>query len=92
MLTAVKQSLARLLKRADTQRAEPGAGERLREVWTREEWKTMQRGFEVLRKRGIEVYLRCDAPDCRPYIMTHHSTPAGTVLRCRHKDRVLSKV
>lgn len=97
MLTAVKQSLARLRKRAndvvqrrDAEQAAAGAADRIREVWPREEWKTIQRGFDLLGKRGIEVYLRCDAKECRPYVMTHHSTPDGKVLRCRHKDRVLS--
>lgn len=98
MLTALVTRLARLRKRAehslqtaDRAAARAGAEGRVREVWTGDEWAAIRRGLDTLRRRGIEVYLRCDAPTCQRFVMTHHRTPEGLVLRCPHKDRLLSR-
>lgn len=80
--------LARLRVRAEAETARPGFGERTREVWPRDEWKQIQRAMEMLRKRGIEVALRCDAPTCKRYFMTHHRIGEDIIVRCPHKDRV----
>ena len=66
----------------------PEAHSREREVWTRDEWKLMERMSKLLRSRHITVFLRCDEPGClkEPMVLVRRAT-GGISLQCTHKTR-----
>lgn len=62
---------------------------RVREAWTRDEWKVLERATKLLKARRIQIFLRCDEPACQKAPMTRvRSADGGITLRCEHKDRV----
>lgn len=65
---------------------------REREVWTRDEARLLERATRLLEARGLALYLRCAYPDCvqTPIERFRHGD-GGLVLRCAHKDRILSR-
>lgn len=65
---------------------------REREVWTRAEWKTVDRATKFLMSRGLTVHFGCMDDRCRLTQIEKRENLDGTVtLRCAHKDRVLIK-
>jgi hypothetical protein len=68
----------------------PAKFSREREVWTRAEWKLLQRLGKMLDAKGVDFYMGCAAPDCRKLgPMQRVELPGGrALLRCAHKDRV----
>ena len=65
---------------------------REREVWTRDEWKTLNRATKLLAQRGIRFQLACEDERCRREKLELLSQPDGSfLLRCAHKDRILSR-
>lgn len=65
---------------------------REREVWTRAEWKTVDRATMFLKGRGLTVFFSCTDQRCQAGPIEKRENLDGTVtLRCAHKDRVLMK-
>lgn len=61
---------------------------RTREVWTRDEWKTIDRAVRMLESRGVTVYFGCPEPTCTTAPIARVRRPDGGItLRCAHKDR-----
>lgn len=66
----------------------PDAVSRAREVWTRDEYKGLDRVTKFLESRGIHLFLRCPDPACKDApIQQIRRTDGGVTLRCGHKDR-----
>lgn len=62
---------------------------REREVWTRDEWKALDRAQKLCTSRGIELFMGCTHPECKKAPMTDTTDERGQkILRCEHKDRV----
>ena len=65
---------------------------REREVWTKDEWKTLNRAIKLLALRGIRFQFACEDERCRREKLELLSQPDGSfLLRCAHKDRILSR-
>jgi hypothetical protein len=61
---------------------------REREVWTRDEWKVLERAAQLLKAKGVDLFLGCPEPDCKGAPMTRVRRNDGAItLRCAHKDR-----
>lgn len=61
---------------------------RKREVWTKSEWRILERATKLLKSRDIQIFLRCDQKDCQKEPMERLRRPDGGItLRCQHKDR-----
>lgn len=68
----------------------PETVERPLEVWTRDEWKTIDRAAKLLTARGLRLKFFCDeAPDCP--VETFRNAGGEAVLRCAHKDRLFTR-
>lgn len=69
----------------------PEAQSRLREVWTKAEWKALNRATKLLQSRQIGQFLRCEHPDCKDAPLKKIRTADGYLLRCPHQDRVFQQ-
>lgn len=69
----------------------PEEQSREREVWTRDEWKTIERATKLLAGRGLEFFMRCPhTKDCQAAPMERlRRADGGLELRCAHKTRVV---
>lgn len=66
----------------------PLAHERARQVWTKDEWRLLDRATTLLNKRGIAVQFQCMTPGCDAEPIERLRQPDGSiVLRCAHADR-----
>jgi hypothetical protein len=66
---------------------------RKRQVWTKDEWRLLDRVTKLLQGKGVELFLAC--PDCRTAgkdPLERISTPEGRVLRCACTDRIFRSV
>lgn len=73
----------------------PQSVSRVREVWTKTEWMTVEKAIDLLAHRGIKFQFACAHPDCKEAggAMEKRTTDNGeAVLRCAHKDRLLSRL
>ena len=71
----------------------PEEFQRAREVWTREELRTIDKATALFASRGVQVFLRCEQPDCQRTPMERiRSIDGGITYRCAHKDRVFVKL
>ncbi len=72
----------------------PEEFKRQREVWTREELRTIDKATTLLESRGVLVYLGCSDPACRQGgpLERIRSLDGGITYRCQHKDRVFVKL
>ena len=65
---------------------------REQEVWTRDEWKSLERAIKLLSSRSIGVYLRCEHADCGEAPIARERNPAGEMTwTCAHKARRFSR-
>lgn len=67
---------------------------RVREVWTREDWKHFNRAAKVLEFHGVKMRLLCTLEQCPEKnikIKTDATAPMGAVLRCGCTDRVFAR-
>ena len=65
---------------------------RAREVWTRDEVKTVMRALTILDRRGIANFMGCAHPGCeRTPIERIRNLDGSITMRCNHLDRVLSR-
>lgn len=69
----------------------PEEHSREREVWTRSEWRTIERATKLLTARGLEVFMRCShTKDCQQApIERIRRADGGIALQCAHKTRVV---
>lgn len=61
------------------------------EVWTRDEFRLLERATKLLERRGIDFYMGCQ--QCRKDgpIEAIRQPDGSVVFRCAHKDRVMQK-
>lgn len=65
---------------------------REREVWLREDWKTVDRATKFLTSKGLTIFFGCKDKRCQKAAIERIANLDGTVtLRCAHKDRILRK-
>jgi hypothetical protein len=67
---------------------------RIRQVWTRERWKLLNRLSKVLEEEGVKMRLVChlaQCPDKAIKIANDATAPMGAVLRCGCTDRVFAR-
>lgn len=66
---------------------------RKREVWTYQEWRTIDKATKLLAERGIQVLMRCSRPECQDKPMERiRRHDGGITLRCNHVDREYTKL
>jgi len=66
----------------------PNEISRAREVWTRAEWKALDKVTDFLAAKGLTVYLACE--QCKgddKRIERVRRPDGGITLRCAHLDR-----
>ena len=70
----------------------PDEYSRIREVWTRDALRLINRVTKLLNSRGIQVMFACENPKC---VDTKISKAPGLggeyILRCNCKDRVFQR-
>jgi len=70
----------------------PLAAERPRQVWTKDEWRLLDRATTLLNTRGIGLQLKCLDPRCAAEPIERLRQPDGTILlRCAHQDRAFMR-
>lgn len=70
------------------------ANPRIRDVWTREEWKLLNRTSKMLAGHGVKHRLVCmleHCPDKNIRIHADATAPMGAVLRCGCTDRIFAR-
>lgn len=66
----------------------PAELSREREVWTREEWRAIDKATKFLESKGVTVFLGCSDERCRKApIERIRRLDGGLTLRCSHRDR-----
>ena len=66
---------------------------RAREVWTRDEWKLLDRCGKLLASRGLRMLMLCDAtPACLEKPLVKVKEPDGFRLQCAHMDRIFTNM
>lgn len=67
----------------------PPAQSREREVWTKDEWRLLDRATRLLTSRGLKFQFACPHPRCQGGPLALTRTVDGVVeLTCAHKTRV----
>lgn len=69
----------------------PSSLEREREVWTRDEWKVLDRAAALLAARGVSMVLRCNVCRVGGALAASQGPSGERLLTCAHKQRVLSR-
>ncbi len=70
----------------------PAAVAKRREVWTRDEWKTIDRAAGHLAAHRVTLGMRCVAEDCPAPRMAPELAPSGDLmLICGCTERVLTR-
>jgi hypothetical protein len=65
---------------------------RTRDVWTRDEYRLLDRALKLFTAKGMGLLLKCDHPACKSAPIEKIRQPGGGfVLRCAHADRVFTK-
>lgn len=71
----------------------PAELSREREVWSKDEYRTLERATRLLTSRGVSLFMGCDDPKCKNTPIERLRNPDGGItLRCFHKDRVVVKL
>lgn len=68
--------------------------QRIREVWTREEWALFNKASRLMEAHGVKQRLVCgleQCPDKAIRISPDAAAPMGAVLRCGCTDRVFAR-
>jgi hypothetical protein len=67
----------------------PATYSRAREVWTRREWKLLDKVTTMLAARGVAVLLACDDDACKAdrTLTRVRRDDGGLSLQCAHKTR-----
>lgn len=70
----------------------PEEHSREREVWTKDEARLLERAMKLLQSRHLDLFMGCDEPTCKKQPMERiRSLDGGLILRCAHRDRVLTR-
>lgn len=70
----------------------PEEQSRERQVWTRDEWRLLERATKMLKSHGLAVQLVCEHDACKGAALEPRRLRDGSFrLRCPHADRVLVK-
>ena len=70
----------------------PEAISRVRQVWTKDEGRLLDRAFQLFTAKGMRAFLKCEDPACASAPIEKIRTPdGGVILRCAHSDRVFTK-
>ena len=71
----------------------PAELSRVREVWTKDEWRLINRAFKLLESRKVAIFLGCsETAACKAAPIESIRQGGSTyLLRCAHKDRVLQR-
>jgi hypothetical protein len=65
---------------------------RERQVWTKDEWRLLERLTKLLKARGVNIQLQCDHETCKGQPIEGSRLSDGSFqLRCEHADRVMVK-
>lgn len=65
---------------------------RERQVWTKDEWRLLERATAMLHRHGVTLFMRCDADTCQEAPLEPMRLADGSFqLRCAHMDRVMTK-
>lgn len=65
---------------------------RERQVWTKQEWKLLERCTVLLHQKGVDLLMKCRHPKCADQPLQGQRVPGGDFhLRCEHADRVMTK-
>lgn len=66
--------------------------QRLREIWTNDEWRIVKRALQVLGGHELATVFRCPHETCRHVPMERLTNEHGElVMRCPHKDRIIRR-
>lgn len=70
----------------------PEAVARERQVWTKQEYRLLERLTGMLGQHGVDLLLQCQHPACSKTPLEPSRLPDGGFrLRCAHMDRVMTK-
>lgn len=65
---------------------------RAEQIWTKDEWRLLDRTTRLLNSRGVSLLMACQAPDCKGVKLARLRHADGTItLRCPHVDRVFRR-
>jgi hypothetical protein len=67
----------------------PASLERHRQVWTRDEFKSIDRTIKLLNSRGVKVTMTCKGAECHGDI--ERVDGDDPILRCDCTDRVFTR-
>lgn len=62
---------------------------RTRLVCTKDDWKRIDRAFEVFNRLGVRMQFKCEKSGCSQ-IVKSRTPDGGTLLRCDCTDRVFT--
>jgi hypothetical protein len=63
-----------------------------RQVWTKDEWRLLDRATRLLNSRRVGLQLKCLDPRCdREPIERLRQPDGGILLRCAHVDRTFMR-
>lgn len=63
-----------------------------RQVWTRDEWRLLDRCTSMLDRHGVTLLMRCRETSCAGAPLEPQRLSDGSFrLRCAHLDRVMVK-
>lgn len=64
-----------------------------RQVWSKEEWKLLDRATRMVGSHGVKLLLACQEAQCQGKPMERLRRPDGGItLRCEHLDREVWKL
>jgi hypothetical protein len=70
----------------------PDAVSRIREVWTSDEWRLIDRAMRLLHSRSVKVTLTCKSDTCDDRAIQGTTEVSGDMrLRCGCKDRIVTR-
>lgn len=69
----------------------PAAQNRDRQIWTREEWKLLDRVATLCAARGLRLHLECAHEACQRTPLKKVQTVEGLALQCAHLTRVFRR-
>ena len=69
----------------------PEEHKRARETWLYDDWRVLDRAAKLLESRGVQMFLRCPERGCETPMERIRNLDGGIMLRCQHKDRIVTR-
>jgi hypothetical protein len=71
----------------------PEALSRQRQVWTRDEWRLLERCTKMLNSHDVHLLMKCSHPACQDAPLTgkRRRSDGSFVLTCGHAIRVMER-